>query len=717
MTVKNGTMDRRSFFKITTVAGGGMLFGFTYLVGCTRPEEIAEEVLEMPEEWFEINGFCRIGDNGVVTIQSPNPEIGQNVKTSMPMIVAEELDVAWDKVIVEQGKLDTDVFHRQVAGGSQSIRFGWESLRQTGATARHMLIAAASQQWEVDPSECSTKEGVIYGPGELSAGYGEVASLAASMEVPEEVELKDPKDFTIIGQPTTNVDMKPIITGQPLFGLDTRREGMQYAVVLRPPAFGQKLVSFDDSAARAVNGVRDVLQFGDKVAVLASNTWAAIKGQRALTAEWEQESAAETTAYHDEELSTLLSKNENDPLRLDGNVEQAFSEADEVIERIYESPFLPHSCMEPMNFFAHVTDEKVELHGPIQTPAGNRRRVAEMLEREESEVEVTMSRMGGGFGRRLYGDFVAEAAEISNMTKTPIMVVYTREDDMNAGIYRPAIKYKIEASIKDGAITGYRLSEAAINRGMYGLIPHFFPAGAIENYEVRSHALESNITVGAWRAPYTNFLAFAEQSFFNEVAEQLEVDPIQMRLDLLEKAKPVAEADENIQYSPARLQGVIRLAAEKANWGNAPAGVHQGISAYYSHNTHVAEIADVVMENGVPVIKKVYCAVDCGILVNPLGAANQAEGGVIDGVGHAMYGDFSFNDGMPSARNFDQYRLIRNNEAPEVEAHFVESNEDPTGLGEPTLPPAGGAIAHAIYNATGKRMYKQPFIQHEEMLG
>lgn len=710
-------MSRRSFFKVSSIAGGGMLFGFTYLVSCSRPQEIAEEALEMPEEWFELNGYCRIGDNGVVTIISPNPEIGQNVKTSMPMIVAEELDVPWKNVVVEQGMLDTDVFDNQFAGGSQSIRLSWNNLRQAGATARQMLVMAAAQQWGVDAGQCTTRAGVIYGPDEKSIGYGEVASLAATLEVPEEVQLKDPADFTIIGQPTRNVEIEKIITGKPLFGLDTQREGMRYAVMLRPPAFGQKLVRFDDSAARAVAGVHDVRQFGNKIAVLATHTWAAIKGQRALRAEWTADTPPENTTGHDDQLRQLLSSTEGEVLRNDGDVEQAFREADEVMERVYESPFLPHNCLEPMNFFAHVTEEKAELHGPVQTPAGLRRRAAEFLGREEGQVTVSMTRMGGGFGRRLYHDYAMEALEIAAAVGTPVQLVFTREDDMAAGTYRPAIKYKIEASIKDGAITGYRLTEAAINRGMYGLVPHFFPAGAFPNYQVRSHALESNVTIGAWRAPYTNFLAFAEQSFFNELADKLELDPVQMRLDLLEGAKSMAESDDNIAYSPARMQDCIRLVTEKAGWGNAPSGVYQGISAYYSHQTHVAEIAEVVLENGAPVVKKVYCAVDCGIVVNPEGARNQIEGGIIDGIGHAMYGDFSISDGRPSASNFDKFRLIRQQEAPEVEIHFVKNTIDPTGLGEPALPPAAGAVAHAIFRATGKRMYKQPFVQEEAMLG
>ena len=397
-----------------------------------------------------------------------------------------------------------------------------------------------------------------------------------------------------------------------------------------------------------------------------------------------------------------------------GDVKKAFAEADEILERTYESPFLPHNCLEPMNFYADVTDEKVHLVGPIQTPAWKAGLVAKMLGREEKDIHLEMTRMGGGFGRRLFGDFVIEAAEVSDAIRKPVKVVFTREDDMGIGVYRPAIKYRIKAGIKDGKITAYHLKEAAINDGMYGLIPNFFPAGAIENYQVDSAAYDSNITTGAWRAPYTNFLASAEQSFFDELAELMEVDKIQMRLDLLDKVD--AEADERIQYSPERMKEVIKVAVEKSGWGTKPNNVYQGFVNYYCHNSHVAEVADVEIENGEPVIKKITCVVDCGIVVNPTGAANQAEGGVIDGVGHSMYGDFTFNGGQGHAQNFDRYRLIRMKEVPEVETHFIQNELAPTGLGEPTLPPAGGAIANAFKAATGNRLYQQPFIKNPELL-
>ena len=368
--------------------------------------------------------------------------------------------------------------------------------------------------------------------------------------------------------------------------------------------------------------------------------------------------------------------------------------------------------MEPMNFFANVTDDKIHLVGPIQTPEYAAQGVADMLGRDIKDIHLEMTRMGGGFGRRLYGDFVYEAAEISDLIRKPVKMVSSREDDMTTGVYRPAITYRIKAAIKDGELTGYQLKEAAINVNMYGLIPNFFPAGAVENYQVDVAKYESNITTGAWRAPYTNFLAYAEQSFFDELAEEMEVDKVQLRLDLLEKVK--GTTDERIQYSPERLQGVIKMAVDKSGWGNQPDGTYQGFVAYYCHNTHVAEVADVQIENGLPVVKKVTCVVDCGIVINPLGAKNQMEGGVVDGIGHSMYGDYTFEDGVPQINNYDKYRLIRMKEAPIVETYFVENELSPTGLGEPTLPPAGGAIANALKAATGKRIYKQPFMKDPE---
>ncbi len=745
----NTKFSRRSFLRTSSLASGGMLIGFNFFTACKDNVKMPVDIAKL--NYNDFNAFIKISNEGMVTIFSPNPEIGQGVKTSMPMLIAEELDVPWENVNVVQGILDTQNYTRQVAGGSQSIRFGWDALRETGATARQMLVNAAAAKWGVDSSECTAKQGVITnGKGE-TLGYGEVVNDAAALEKErataraakiatlaegeelreEAIALKDPKDFTLIGTDVGNVDIDKIITGKPLFGLDYKADGMVYASVLRPPAFGQVLESYDATAAKAVPGVIDVITIGekakammakeqidwtaklassDKVVVIAENTWAAIKGKEALQAEWSVSTPLESTKAHDKILVDLLDGKEFTTLRKDGDVEKAFKQADRVVERTYESPFLPHNCMEPMNFFANVTDTKIHLVGPVQTPASAASTVANLLGRDEKDIRLEMTRMGGGFGRRLYGDFVYEAAEISDKIRKPVKMFSTREDDMTTGVYRPAIKYRIAASIKNGEVTGYRLKEAAVNGNMYGLIPNFFPAGAIENYQVDVATYNSNITTGAWRAPYTNFLSYAEQSFLDELAEAIDQDPVEMRMNLLEKVKETT--DDRIEYSAERLQDVLKLAVAKSGYGTPKDGVFQGVSAYYCHNTHVAEVADVVMEGNQPVVKKITVAVDCGIVVNPLGAMNQIEGGAIDGVGHAMFSDFVFENGMATSNNYDKYRLIRMKETPIVETHFVKNTLSPTGLGEPALPPAAAAVAIAIKKATGNRVYKQPFISN-----
>ena len=706
------TFSRRNFIRTSSLASGGLLIGFNLFNSCKPNAKAPVDIADL--DYKDFNAYIKIAENGAVSIFSPNPEIGQGVKTAMPMLIAEELDVAWSNVNVIQGDLDTVNFQRQVAGGSQSIRLGWEPLRQTGATARQMLVNAAAARWGVDPSSCTTKNGVITNAKGETLGYGAVVTEAAVLDVPENVTLKDPKDFTIIGTDAVNVDIDKIITGKPLFGLDYKADGMVYAAVVRPPAFGKKLVSFDASKAKESSNVIDVIEFENKIAVLAKDTWSAFKAKNSIKAEWKTEEELESTEDHNKILQELLQNKDAKVLREDGNVDKAFAEADKILERTYEAPFLPHNCMEPMNFYANVTADKIHLVGPIQTPQRTAAGIANSLGRKPDEVHLEMTRMGGGFGRRLYGDFAIEAATISNLAKKPVKVVYSREDDMTAGIYRPASKYKIKAAIKNGKITGYHLREAAVNGNMYGLIPNFFPAGAIENYKVDAANYQSKVTTGAWRAPYTNFLAFAEQSFFDELADELNVDRVQMRLDLLQKVK--GTTDEKIQYSPERLENVIKLAVEKSNWGKTSDTTYQGFSAYYCHNSHVAEVADVEVVNGQPVVKKVTCVIDCGIVVNPIGAENQAQGGVVDGIGHAMYGDFAFDKGVPSSKNFDTYRLIRMKEAPVVETHFVENNLAPTGLGEPTLPPAGAAVANALKAVTGHRFTQQPFTKNPEHL-
>lgn len=717
-----------------------MMLGFSWLASCqSKPKG----VLTMPKEWFNINGFLKIGENGVVTIMSPNPEIGQNIKTSMPMIVAEELDVDWKNVIVEQAPLNTTLFTRQLAGGSQSIRQGWEGLRMAGASARQMLREAAAKAWNLPLEEITTEAGVLHHKiSGKSAEYGEMASAAAKIPVPKEVKLKEPKDFKIIGTSRKNVDGLKIVTGQPLFGLDFRREGMLIAMIVHPPAFGLKLKSLDDSAARSLPGIKDIFRintyqdgyekqwsdtaaFNELVVVVGNTTWEVMNAKKALKVEWEQfndyeetfsgapapkkvPSGLENTQSHRTQMEEMSKK----PARLvrkDGDPEAAFKNAAQIIERSYTAPFLAHSTLEPMNFFAHVTAEKAELIGPIQTPEFMEKSVAARLNMPLEKIDIQMTRQGGGFGRRLYGHFVVEAAVISQKMNAPIKLIYTREDDMTFGNYRPAYHATYRAALDaDKKLIAFQVRAGGIPESP--LSANRFPAGSVDNYLAEDWTLASNISIGAFRAPRSNFIAGAEQSFLDEVAEAMGKDPIELRLELMERAKNNPVGKDN-DYDAARYAGVLRLVKEKSAWGKDQPGVHRGIAAYFCHNSYVAQVVDLVMEKGKPVIQKVYCAVDCGIVVNPDAAINLAEGGIIDGIGHSLYSAITFRDGAPEQSNFNQYRLIRHSEAPKsIEIHFVKNEIDPTGLGEPVNPPIIGAVANALYRATGKRVYHQPFL-------
>jgi len=715
MTTQN-KVDRRSFLKISTVAGGGLVLGISWLTACQPEdgEEMTKEALAAAADFIEFNAYLQIAANGLVTIMSPNPEIGQGVKTSMPMIVAEELDVAWDKVVVEQAPLNTEAYDRQVAGGSYSIRSTWDALRKAGATARQMLVQAAADQWGVSAADCQTEAGKVMN-GDRELPYGELVDAASQMEAPQDVTLKQPGEFKLLGRRIPNVDNHEIVTGQPLFGADTRREGMRYAMVVRPPAFGQKLKSVDDAAAKQVAGVSDVITFDDKIAVIAASTWQAKKGRDALRAQWEDPQQLDSSSGHNERFEQLTQKAPDEPKRKNGDVVSALRQADKLVEGVYECPFLPHNPMEPMNFFADVREEGVELYGPTQTPARARRTVSEMLDIPEDKITVGMTRMGGGFGRRLYADFVEDAARISSMIKAPVQVTWTREDDMTAGIYRPAGRYHYQAAISpDNELVGWRLRSAAANTNN-GTLPDNFPAGAVPNFQVDYHKMDSHVTIGAWRAPNHNFVAFAEESFIDEIAHAMDKDPVAFRLELLDRAEnqPTGEVD----YEVNRYRKVIERAAEVSNWGQPKGdGVYQGIGAHFSYGSYVAEVAEVSVRNGEIKVHKVYAVVDCGIVVNRSGAETQVQGGVIDGIGHAMYGEQPISNGQPAHNNFDTFRLIRMREAPaEIEVHFIENNKKPEGLGEPGLPPAGAAVANAVFRATGVRMRKQPFVQNRLM--
>ena len=731
MTLIKTKIGRRAFIKNTSLASGGLVLGFSFLNSCKPEQAETMAALEMPSEWFEINGYLKIGDNGVVTIMSPNPEIGQNVKTSMPMIVADELDVDWNKVIVEQAPLNTGLYSWQVAGGSRSIANGWQSLRMAGATARHMLKEAAANTWQVPADEINAAEGLLsHEASGNSAHYGEMASQASQLEVPEEVELKERSEFTIIGTSRKNVDGKKIVTGQPLFGLDVHREGMLIATPIHPPAFGMKLKSFDADAAKQMPGIKDVFSiklydddfkrgafhhtaFNELVIVLGESTWQAMEAKKAVQVEWvaaddlsmditlfgneipvNHPAGKETSSAHRERMEELNAR-PGRVVRKDGNPEEAFKNAATIIERTYSCPYLAHNTMEPMNFFANVTEDHAELLGPTQTPEWMEPAIAERLGLPLEKVDIMMTRQGGGFGRRLYGHFMVEAAVISQKVKAPVKLVYSREDDMSQGMYRPTYYATYRAALDaDKNLTAFHVKAGGIPESP--LFANRFPAGAIDNYLAEDWTIDSNITTGAFRAPRSNFIAGVEQSFLDELAEEMGKDPFDFRLELLNKAieNPVGEDND---YEAERYAGVLELVREKSGWGQNDGQKNRGVSAYFCHNSYVAQVLDIVMENDQPKVDNVCVAIDCGVVVNPDAAINMAEGGTVDGIGQAMYSALTFRDGAPEQTNFDRYRLIRHSEAPKsIDVHFVDNGKDPTGLGEPPFPPVMGALANGL---------------------
>jgi len=697
------TLPRRDFLKISALTSGGLLLGFNWL-GCNSSVSTPADA----DSFMSLNAYLKIGTDGSAVIYSSNPEIGQGVKTAMPMIVAEELDLPWEKVQVKQAGLDTQAFGRQLAGGSQSIRLTWDSLRKAGATARQMIRQAAANQWNVPVSEVITQDGIVSHESGKEGHYGEFAEAAQTLEVPEEVAFKNSIDYKLIGTPQPNVDNPQIVTGQPLFGLDFSREGMKYAMLVRPPAFRAKLIDFDASEALSVSGIEEVIEVAGKVAVIGNSTWAVMKARKLININWQMPRKPESTAYREQEMRRLLSGGKLNVKRKDGRGQAGFRGASKIVEASYVCPFLPHNTMEPMNFFAHVKEDSVELVGPTQTPSRARDTAAKLTGLPPENISVMMTRIGGGFGRRLMADYVEDAVQVSQAIKAPVKIIWTREDDMTAGEYRNMARYQYRAALDaEGNMTAFHVKGVAANSGE-SVRANNFPAGAVPDYLAETARMKSAITTGPWRSPIHNFLAVAEQSFLDEVAHAAGKDPLDFRLELLEKAK--SEPAGELEYEPDRFMGVLKLVAEKSGWRNQQEGVFRGIACYYSHNSYAAEVAEIVMDGDTPRLQKIYCAIDCGIVINPGGAENQVQGGIIDGLGHALFGEITVENGKPEMQNFDTYRLIRNPEAPEVEVYFVASDERPTGLGEPSLPPAPAALANAIFAATGQRVRQTPFM-------
>ena len=728
--------------KSSALAGGGLMLTASWFASAKAADKM--EALNLPDQWNELTGYIKIMPDNVVKILCPNPEFGQNVMTSLPMIIAEELDVDWKNVVVEMGPHDNVKLGPQFTGGSNSVRMYWKPLREAGAAARNMLCQAAAQTWGVPVSEVTTKAGIISHASGKSAKYGEMAGKAATLEVPKGIGLKAPKDFAIVRKPTKNVEGQKIVTGKPLFGLDYRADGMLIAMIQHPPAFGMKLKSFDAAEALKMPGIKEVVSlkmyedgfeqggfdtrtFNDLLVVVGKSTWEVMNARKKLKVQWEpigdiKETMAgrggkrevvvpgglESTSTQMEKMQEYAQKPAQQ-LRKDGDPETAFKNAALVIERTYTAPFLAHNCMEPMNFFANVTAEKAVVAGPLQAPGWAEPTLSKLLNLPPEKIEIQMTRMGGGFGRRAYAQYMYEAALISQKVKAPVKLIYSREDDMTYGIYRPMYTATYRAALDANKnliafhVKGGGIPENPVHANR-------FPAGAVDNYLAEGWQIPSNITIGAFRAPRSNFNAAAEQSFLDELAEAMGKDPIEMRMEMLERAakNPVGK---NNDYDAARYAGVLKLVRDKSGWkGGKDGKYNRGVAAYFCHNSYAAHVVDMVTRNGEPYVERVFSAVDCGVVVNPDAATNMVQGAVVDGIGNAFYGGLVHKDGAVQQTNFDKYRLIRNQEAPKsIEVHFVENDIDPTGLGEPPFPPVFGAVANALYKTTGKRHYQQPF--------
>ena len=719
-------VTRRDFVKVSSAASLGLILAAELPLRLGADASASKAV--------SLGPFVQVSPDGQVTIWAHKSEMGQGVRTALPMIVAEELDAEWSRVRIRQADLDSS-FGSQGTGGSSSVRTTWMPLRKTGATARAMLVAAAAASWSVDPATCQTASGVItHTPTGRTVTFGEVAAIASTLPVPADVKLKEPSSFRIIGrQKVERIDNLDIVRGRAHFGIDSRLKGMLYAVVLRSPVFGGTVVTVDDKKARSLPGVKTIVRIDARgsdlpwngVAVVATSTWAAIKGRDALKVKWDEGTRATESSASLSDLMAEMAAKPGRAIRHDGNADAVLAAAEHRIEATYEVPFLAHATMEPMNCTAHATPSGLELWAPTQFADWAASTCGRVLGLAPEKVKVHVTLLGGGFGRRANPDFALEAALISKAVGAPVKVQWTREDDMQHDFYRPASMHKLTASLgSDGQPTAWRhrLVSPSIDAFMHGTdaknIQESEMEGAadlkqrIPNLRVDYAYADSGVPRGWWRSVANSSNTFVVQSFFDELAHAAGKDPVAYQLALIGGPRVLsgdAEA-KDYPFNSGRMRRVIELAAEKAGWGKArAAGRFLGFAAEYSFMTYVAEIAEVsVADDGTPRVHRVVAAVDCGTPVNPDGVTAQIEGGIIFGLTAALRGRISLNDGRVEQSNFHDYELLRMNEAPKIEVHIVPSDELPTGTGEPGLPPLAPAVCNAIFAATGKRIRKLP---------
>jgi len=733
MSTAENNFTRRDFIRVTTIAGGGFALGLAF-----TPESLAQpaQALDNTARAFTPNPFIRITPDNVVTIVAKNPEIGQGIKTSLPMIVAEELEVDFDKIVIEQAPLNPQL-GAQFAGGSMSTPMNYDLLRKAGATARTMLVEAAAQTWNVPVSELTAEKGaVIHRATGRRLTYGELATRAATLPIPDEgtIKLKDPDEFTLLGSRVGGVDNPAIVTGQPLFGIDQKVTGMRYAIFEKCPVFGGKVAAANLDQIKGMPGVRDAFVIDGSgnyngllsgVAILADSTWAAFKARTALRVTWDEGAGANQSSAAYEARATQLAAQPGHVLRNDGDVAAAFASAAKVVEAKYAYPYIHHATLEPMNAMAWPTpDGGMEILAPTQTPGGAQDLVANTLKIPKDKIKVRFTRIGGGFGRRLANDYVVEAAAIAQKAGGPVKLTWTREQDTQHGLYRPCgwhnLKGAVDASGKLVAWQNHFVTVALNNDkepgSSAGLSPIEFPGRFVPNFRMEQSIVNTNVPTGPLRAPGSNAIAFVMQSFIDELAHAAGRDPVQFRLDLLGDKVMPAPGPRGLPYDAPRMAKVLRTVAEKSGWGKKlPRGSGQGVAFHFSHRGYFAEVAEVVVaSDGTLKVPRVTVVGDVGPIMNLSGAENQVQGSVIDALGAAWLQEVTLERGRVAQANFDTYPLLRINDAPTVvEVHFIQSKNPPTGLGEPGYPPLPPAVCNAIFAATGKRIRSLPLTKQD----